>query len=282
MAPFRDESRGIRLTKALAAAGVGSRRACEQLIEETRVAVNGVTITDMPAWVDPDTDRITVDGARVNKPRKGAHHYILVHKPRHVLCTNSDPENRRTIIDLVPHPQRLFCVGRLDSESTGLVLLTDDGALANHLTHPKYGIAKTYEVTVRGALTGADIEKMQAGIFLTKDSRKKSPYKKRVIERQLTAEAPVSKVSTSGIQIIARDREKTRLLITLREGRNREIRRMLARLGYNVRKLKRVGLGPLRLKGVASGQWRKLTHNEVSSLRQAARRAQQRAKRMGK
>lgn len=259
-AELRDAQRGPRLQKALANAGVASRRDAETLIAQHRVSVNGITVDFTPCFVDPVRDRIEVDGRPLARPRASrtgeavrSHTYLLVNKPRGVICTSDDPEGRRKILDLVPHDQRLFCVGRLDAESTGLVLLTDDGELANKLTHPRYGVAKTYLVTVKGSLTEADIDKLEGGIYLA-DKAGKSV-----------------KAAASSVRILSREADRTKVAIRLREGRNREIRRMLARLGYRVHRLQRVGLGPLQLKGVGFGQWRALKREEVAALRHAGR-----------
>ena len=266
---LQDAARGLRLHKALAEAGVGSRRACEAMIDEGRVEVNGLKIDFKPVWVDPAKDHITVDGRQVNAPSDttgktnrpavgghaphAGHTYLMLNKSRGVICTSDDPQHRKTVVDMLPHQQRLFCVGRLDADSTGLVLMTDDGDLANRLTHPRYQVPKTYQVAIAGSLTDEDVAKLTEGIYLANRCK-----------------GSAVKAHAAEVQFESRDREKTRLLITLREGRNREIRRMLARLGYKVKRLKRVGLGPLRLKGVALGQWRALTRVEVASLRQAA------------
>ncbi|MBI1373097.1 MAG: pseudouridine synthase [Phycisphaera sp.] len=252
--PLHDAAHGTRLNKALAQLGVASRRAADQLIAEGHVMVNGKPVTEMPAWVDLAKDRIQVDGVTVNKTRKAGHIYLMINKPRGVISTNDDPEGRRTVLDLLPHSDRLFCVGRLDAESTGLVLMTDDGPLANHLMHPRYEVPKTYLVTVRGELADADIAKLHKGILL---SEKRS--------------GGMVKAKAEAVRLIKRDRERTRLEITLTEGRNREIRRMLARRGHKVRRLQRVALGPLRLKGVAAGDWRALTRAEVFALRKLAK-----------
>jgi pseudouridine synthase len=244
----------VRLHKAMADAGVGSRRACEKMIEEAMVSVNGKIVTDLPIFVDPQTDRIEVSGRPVARPGRGPRRvYLMVNKPRNVICTNRDPQGRSRVVDLVPHTERLFCVGRLDGDSTGLVLLTNDGELCERLTHPRYEIPKTYRVTVRGKLEPEDVAKLQRGIFLA--DRRKGGKMRAQAER---------------VQQLKTDRDRTELEITLREGKNREIRRMLVRLGHPVKKLRRIALGPLKLKGVASGQWRALTQAEVRSLRRAA------------
>lgn len=254
-AALQDAQRGPRLHKVLARCGVASRREAERLVEEGRVAVNGVVVDFLPAWVDPEEDRVEVDGRRVNPAKRSRKPstYLLLNKPRHALCTNTDPEGRRTVFDLVPHEQRLFCVGRLDADSTGLVLLTDDGELANRLMHPRYEVPKTYRVTVRGTLGDEDIEKLREGIILAEKETGKA-----------------AKAKAERVKLLRRDREATRLIMTLKEGRNREIRRMLARRGYKVKRLERIALGPVRLKGVGAGQWRPLSASERKALRQAA------------
>lgn len=251
----REESPSrIRIQRVLADAGVASRRACETLVEEGAVTVNGKVVQSLPAFVDPESDDIRVSGRRIERRRR--HHYVMLFKPKGYLCTSSDPQGRKRAIDLVQHPSapRLFTVGRLDLESSGLVLLTDDGELANRLTHPRYGVHKGYDVTVRGRLDDETLEKVRRGLYLV---------------NRRTGEA--SRTAESDLAVLKRDRERTRLFIALREGRNRQIRRVLDRVGHPVRKLRRVQMGPLRLKGLAVGEWRELTPGELGSLRRAAR-----------
>ena len=241
----------VRLHKYLADAGVASRRAAEELIEKGHVSVNGRVVKTLPAWVEPGRDRVEVDGEPVgarlaDRPRL----WLMVNKPRRVICTSRDPEGRKSILDLVPDGRRLFCVGRLDADSSGLVLLTDDGETANLLTHPRYQVPKTYQVVVRGRLEEADLEKLRNGIVLADKEGK-------------TATARAAAVRVTG-----RQSERTQLRITLREGRNREIRRMIARLGYKVQRLKRLAIGPIELKGVAIGDFRHLHTGELRALRQ--------------
>jgi len=252
---YKDASRGQRLQKVLAESGVGSRRTCEQLIESGQVTVNGKVVMDLPAWVDPKRDRISVKGKSIRRLEKPV--YVLLFKPRGVVSTNDDPEGRQRAIDLVKHPSRarLFPVGRLDKESSGLLLLTNDGEMANKLTHPRYGIHKTYEVTVSGRVDEDEVDKLERGIFLT-DRRKGDS---------------AARTAGSRLKIIKRDRDRTRLLLELREGRNRQVRRMLARLGHDVKKLRRVQMGPLKLKGLKPGQWRDLLPEEIKALGRAAR-----------
>lgn len=263
---------GERLQKVLAAAGVASRRDCEQMILEGRVKVNGQAVSRLPVFVTPGADHIEVDGTPVAVP--GSRHnasavgtaagqaaeglvYILLNKPRGVISTTDDPEGRPTVLDLLPHKQfrgrRIYPVGRLDADSTGLILLTNDGDLANRLTHPRYEVAKQYVVSLRGHVTPQDVEKLRAGLFLARE--------RRGARRARMAEVRILKHEQD------RQRgDRTQLAVTLREGQNREIRRMLERLGHKVRRLERVGLGSLRLKGLARRQWRHLTPLEVREL----------------
>jgi 23S rRNA pseudouridine2605 synthase len=250
---FTDPARGIRLHKALAEAGVASRRACERLVAEGAVAVNGVPVTVSPAWVDPARDRITVHGRRVKPPP--AHVYVMLFKPRGVVCTSSGREDRPRAIDLVTHPSkaRLYPVGRLDIDSSGLLLLTNDGELANRLTHPRYHLAKVYEVAVRGEVNDRELARLGRGLFLA------DPRGRRA-----------GRTARSRIEIIRRDRDRTRLRVELHEGRNRQIRRMMAQIGHPVKRLRRVQIGPLKLKGLRAGEWRPLTGPELAALKKAA------------
>lgn len=258
---YVDNSRGPRLQKVLAEAGVASRRACEELIEEGQVTVNGKIVDTLPAWVDPKEDRIVVGNRVIGVSRRNV--YVMLFKPRGTVSTNSDPQGRTRAIDLVAHPEhpRLFPVGRLDADSSGLLLLTNDGEFANRLTHPRYGVHKGYEVTVGGRLDEADVGRLEKGIFLS--GRDRSGGKR---------------TSRSRLSIIKRDRDRTLLYMELREGRNRQIRRMLARLGYPVKKLRRVRMGSLSLKGLSPGQWRELSAGELSTLRRAAYRVRDRVR----
>ena len=250
--PFNDDRRGERIQKVLAAAGVASRRDCEQLVEEGRVRVNGIVLDGLPAWVDPANDRIDVDGRPIQRHEQ--HVYIMLFKPKGIVCTNEDPEGRRRAIDIVDHPlkARIFPVGRLDMDSSGLLLLTNDGELANRLTHPRFEVHKTYEVTVSGRLDDEAVRRLSEGIFL--------PEKDEIGTR----------TGRSRLKLLGRDSTKTTLLMELREGRNRQIRRMMLRMGHPVRRLRRVAMGPLRLKGLGVGAWRELTSSELRELREAA------------
>ncbi len=258
---FTDASRGVRLQKVLAEAAVASRRHCETMIEEGRVTVNGKAVTALPAWVDPASDRVVVDGRVVSGGRNAkpaASVTVVLHKPRHVICTMHDPEGRKRVTDLVDLPQRLFPVGRLDADSTGLILLTNDGDLAHRLTHPSYEVPKQYQVSVRGRLTEESLQRLREGLHLTPP-------------RGAGARTGARRASVAQVKLLEPARSRTgstdsRLSLTLREGRNRQIRRLLARLGFKVRRLQRVAIGPIRIKGLGVGQWRMITAAERRRL----------------
>jgi 23S rRNA pseudouridine2605 synthase len=262
---FRDASRGERLQKVLAAAGVGSRRTCEELVLAGNVHVNGHVVDALPAWVDAKKDHIVVSGnpIRTNAPMV----YILLFKPRGVLCSNANETDHRRAIDLVAHPSRvrLFSVGRLDVDSSGLLLLTNDGALAARMTHPRYGVRKEYEVSVHGELSDKSLLRLQRGMVLA-DRRAHG----RIIGR---------KASAIDVEVVHRDRGRTRLKLVLAEGRNRQVRRMMARLGHPVKKLRRLRVGPLNLKGLRPGQWRELTPWEVEQLHKISAKERPKPKR---
>ncbi|MEM1328959.1 MAG: pseudouridine synthase [Planctomycetota bacterium] len=256
-----DPDRGVRLQRFLADAGIASRRACEKLIEDGRVEVNGTPVIELPVFVDPEQDRIRVDGKVIGNAERQL--YIMLNKPSHTLSTVMDEPGaeRRTVLDLVEHPShvRLFPVGRLDYDTLGLILLTNDGELANRLTHPRYGVPKTYHAVVKGRLEDEDCERLEKGIYLA--------------ERKAGKTVGAVRTSHVGVSIFRRDRERTILEVTLREGRNRQVRRMLAQVGCPVKKLERIAMGPLRLKGLARGEWRELTAREIRALRKAANAA---------
>jgi 23S rRNA pseudouridine2605 synthase len=258
---FADKSRGVRLQKALADAGVAARRECEELVLSGAVTVNGKRVDTLPAWVDPSAVRIEVYGKPLRKPEK--HVYIVLFKPRGTVCTNSDPAGRPRAIDLVQHPERarLYCVGRLDLDSSGLLLLTNDGDLANRLTHPRYGVPKGYDITLEGSLD----ERAIAGI-----------------EREIFRASPGDAPAMSSLKLIARDREKTVVHLELCEHRNLQIRPLMLELGHPVKKIRRTSFGPIKLKGLAVGEWRDLTGKEIDLLRQASRGESQQAARKPK
>jgi 23S rRNA pseudouridine2605 synthase len=235
---------GDRLQKVLAAAGVGSRRDCEELIREGRVEVDRRVVTELGLRVDPDEQEIRVDGEVVRIARPV---YYLVNKPQNVVSTNYDPDGRQRVIDLVPPHKHLFTIGRLDRSSEGLILVTNDGELANRLAHPRYGVPKTYRVEVAGQATLEQLEQLRKGVHLAE-----------------------GKVQASEVHLKKRLKQSTLVEIVLREGKNREIRRMLARLGHKVLRLKRIALGPLKLGELKAGACRKLDRKEVEALRRAS------------
>jgi len=230
-----------RLQKVLAGAGIDSRRKCEQLIVEGRVSVNGKVVERLPAFVEPEKDVITVDGHRISLGKKV---YYLLNKPKGVVCTNSDPLGRKRAIDLIDSRQRIFCVGRLDIDSTGLIILTNDTELTNKLTHPRYGCPKTYVVKVRGEITAEKIEKLKKGIRLAE-----------------------GKTAPAFVKVLKRGRETTLLEMTIREGMNRQIRRMLAKVGLKAISLKRTRVANISIKGLGVGKFRKLKEYELTVLR---------------
>lgn len=234
-----------RLQKFMAEAGVASRRACEELIRQGRVTVNGETAS-LGRSVEPEQDRVELDGKPVQKEQRRT--VILLYKPRGVVSTSSDPEGRRTVQDYFREiPERLYNVGRLDLNSEGLLLMTNDGALANRLTHPRYGVEKTYYAVCDGRLTASEAAKLTNGIEL---------------EDGVTAPARVDAVRTTQCG-------DTSFLITIHEGRNRQIRRMLETVGHRTLRLKRERFGPLSLGTLAPGEWRKLSDEEIKKLENA-------------
>jgi pseudouridine synthase len=235
----------IRLQKILSAAGVASRRASEQMILEGRVTVNGEVVRELGTKADPDTDTIKVDGRRVNTHVR--QRYVVLYKPRGYVTTRSDPEGRRTVMDLIGEGAYIYPVGRLDYDSEGLLLLMTDGDLAARLMHPRHEVPKVYEVIVMGTPDPRAIEKLRRGVYI--DGRKTSPAEVRV-------------GST-----VKSQRPTTLLTITLHEGRNRQIRKMCSAVGLPVRDLRRIRMGPIGLGRLKPGQWRDLTPAEVAQLR---------------
>ncbi len=231
-----------RLQKLLARAGVASRRACEELITDGRVMVDGHVVTTLGVKADLQTQDVRLDGRRLRPERLA---YWILNKPKGVVCTNYDAAGRPRPIDLMRRAKtRLFPVGRLDADTKGLLLMTNDGELANRLTHPRYGVPKTYLATVGGHVTAGDIRRMMRGVHLSEG-------------RARAAEVHVLKCG----------RSRSTLRITLREGRNRQIRRMLARLGHPVRELVRTRIGRIDVRGLRPGESRRLTDKEIEYIK---------------
>lgn len=237
----------VRLNRFLAMSGVSSRRAADELIANGRVEVNGAFVTELGLRIDPASDEVRVDGRRVQQEKKI---YILFNKPAGVVCTNARHEQKKRVIDLLPEVRgRIYTVGRLDLDSEGLLLLTNDGDFALQMTHPRYGVPKVYAVEVRGRVEKEDLEKARGGVWLS--------------------EGP-----TAGMKIRVEHQGpgKTFLRVMLREGKNREIRRVFAKLGYPVKTLKRVRIGDLTLHGLGTANWRYLTPTEVKDLIEVSKR----------
>jgi 23S rRNA pseudouridine2605 synthase len=246
-----------RIQKVLAGAGVDSRRNIEEMVRQGRISVNGKTLIELPILVDPERDRIEIDDQpiRLRSQKDEKRYYILMNKPKGVYCTNVAQGEQRLAIDLLPPAfrTRVYPVGRLDAESKGLLLLTNDGDLTNRLTHPKFGVSKTYRAFVDGYVNPESLQTLSKGVWLA-DRRSGQGFK----------------TARSQIRIIKRSRDKSLLEITLREGRNRQVRRMLAGLGHKVRELTRIRFGPLTLDGLNPGQSRLLLPRELSALRKAS------------
>ncbi len=242
----------LRLQKLLSAAGVASRRVAETLIAQGRVSVNGHTITEPGSKADPERDEIRVDGRRVRIAE--ARRYYLLNKPRGYVCTRSDPQKRPTIIELLGErgiQGYLYPVGRLDFDSEGLILVTNDGDLAARLTHPRHGVEREYEAHVRGVPDERALERLRRGVML--EGRRTAPAGARLV-------APVK----GGAEAV--------IAITLREGRNRQVRNMCELIGHAVVRLRRVRVGPIGDRGLRPGEVRALTAREILALKQAGQR----------
>jgi 23S rRNA pseudouridine2605 synthase len=237
-----------RLHKVMAAAGAGSRRQCEEYIRQGRVTVDGEVVREMGLKVDPAACEVRLDGEKLKLEE---HVYYMLNKPRGVISTTRDEMGRPGVVDLVPGtPKRVYPVGRLDADSMGLVLLTNDGELAQKLTHPSYEVRKTYEVRVKGAVAPAVVETLRKGVWLS-DGRAR----------------------VEGVEVKKRRKTVTHLVVTLHEGKNREIRRVMARVGHPVIDLRRTAIGTLRLGDLKVGHHRRLSPAEVASLKRLVDRA---------
>ncbi len=234
----------MRLQKYLALSGVASRRASEKLISEGHVAVNGLVITEMGVQVDETADQITVDGKLIHLEEEK--HYLAYYKPVGEVTTVSDPEGRATVMDKFrDYPVRLYPVGRLDFDSEGLLLLTNDGDMMNSLLHPSHEVDKTYLAKVSNRVEEESIRRLRAGVLL--DGRLTSP---------------------AHIRVMRYEAFDTVLLVTIHEGRYRQVRRMFEAVGHQVVQLKRVGFGPIQLGDLPRGTWRQLTPNEIRKLKE--------------
>lgn len=236
----------------MAQAGVASRRKCEELILQGKVQVNGETVTELGTKADPDEDIITVNGKPISNEKKI---YLILNKPKGVITSASDPEGRKIVSDYLKGvKERVYPIGRLDYDTEGLLLLTNDGEFANLLSHPKYHVPKTYLATVKGVPHGTELDKLRAGIML--EDGMTSP-----------AEVEYKDVDPEGKQSV--------ISITIHEGRNRQVRRMFEAISHPVLRLKRIAFGDLLLQNLKRGVYRHLTPDEINRLRQMAKPAKQ-------
>jgi len=243
--PLDDEGL-IRLQKLLALAGVASRRRSEELMLDGEVEVNGEVVTRLGTKVDPTTAVIRVSGKRL--PPVSAHVYLVLNKPRGVVSTMSDPEGRRTLSDFVgDRPERLFHVGRLDTDTEGLILLTNDGDFAQRVAHPSYELDKTYVAEVDGVVAKATVKRLLAGVTLE--------------------DGPVE---VSAAKVVSTSADRSIVEVVIHEGRNRIVRRLLDEVGHRVRRLTRTAIGPVLLRGLKRGDLRELTLDELGVLLDAA------------
>jgi len=245
--PELDKDGLVRLQKLLAQSGVASRRKCEELMLEGHVEVDGEVVTRLGTKVDPRTAVIRVDGRRL--PPVSPNVYLVLNKPRGVVSTMSDPEGRRTLSDFVAdRPERLFHVGRLDTDTEGLILLTNDGDFAHRMAHPSYEMDKTYVAEVAGEVTKATVREVLDGVTLE--------------------DGPVE---VSSFRVVSSHGGKSIVELVIHEGRNRIVRRLLDSVGHPVKRLTRTAIGPVRLSGLRGGQMRELTRDELGTLLDAAR-----------
>ena len=234
----------MRLQKYMAMCGVAARRKCEDIIREGRVSVNGALVTEMGTQVE-EGDEVLLDGVKI-KPEEQKM-YILYHKPAGEVTTVSDDKGRETVLDKFKDlPVRVYPVGRLDYDSEGVLLLTNDGELAQSLTHPSKEVDKVYLARISGQLTSEELEKLRRGVYMEGDERRTWP---------------------AGVTILRVGDIWSEILVTIHEGRNRQVRRMVSAVGHQVILLRRVRFGPIELGGLRRGEWRELTENEVEKLK---------------
>jgi len=234
-----------RLQKILSEAGVTSRRKAEEMILNGQIELNGEIVDSLPVFADPNNDDIRVNGRKLRFEPKV---YYLLNKPRKVVSTSKDQMGRPTVRDLVPVKERVFCVGRLDTETTGLIILTNDNDLANKLTHPRYEVPKTYIATVKGRIDSEAVEKLKKGVRLAE-----------------------GRTGPAAVRILRKSRDESLIEITIKRGMKRQIRRTLAKAGYTVKALKRTKIGEITDKGLGIGKFRLLTGKEVNYLKKLAK-----------
>lgn len=235
----------VRLNKYMADHGVASRRACDELIAEGHVFVDGELVTELGTKIDPLEQVVEVDGEPLREERGGTKRYYLLNKPTGVVCTNDEREQRARAIDLISDrfKGRIYTVGRLDEASKGLIILTNDGDFANRVMHPRYGVSKTYMVKLKGRIGDNDLQRVRDGVYLAE-----------------------GKAAGARVVVRKRTRDSSLLLVTLYEGMNREIRRMFASVGFTVTDLRRARIGPITDRGLKEGHWRFLERDEIEAL----------------
>ena len=231
-----------RLQKYIARCGIASRRKAEEIILQGNVKVNGIIVKELGSKINPEKDVVTVYDKKIHE--KEEHIYIKLYKPEGYITTVKDQFNRKTVLDLVNIKERIYPIGRLDYDTSGLLLLTDDGDLTNKLMHPKYRIFKTYEAEIKGSISEDSINILKNGVL---------------IEGYKTAPAKV--------KLINRSQVKTSVQISIHEGKNRQVRKMFEKIGHRVIKLKRISFGNINLGELSEGQWKYLTDDEIKYLK---------------
>jgi 23S rRNA pseudouridine2605 synthase len=236
---------GVRLNKYLADRGIASRRAADELIAEGHVTVDGVRVEELGLKVDPEQQSIEIDGEPLEPTRRETKRYYLLNKPTGVVCTNERRETRPRAIDLITDRAkgRIYTVGRLDEESKGLLILTNDGEFANRIMHPRFGVSKTYAVKLRGRIEDADVQRVREGVYLAE-----------------------GRAGQMRIVVVKRTRDYSHLEVTLHEGKNREIRRIFHSVGFKVAELRRTHIGTVTDRKIKIGFWRFLEPEEVAEL----------------
>lgn len=231
----------MRLNKFLSNSGIASRRKCDEIIKEGRVFVNGNQVVELGVQINPKKDKVTLEGKRVSLPSSFV--YIKLNKPKGYACTASDEKGRKTIYELIDSDERLFSIGRLDYDTEGLLLLTNDGEFANKVAHPRYHMDKEYRVTAEGEIKESELAVMRKGV---------------VIDGERLPSAKVEKLSF--------ENGFTKLSVVIDEGQNRQIRRMFEAIGHQIKLLKRVRIGAVKLGGLSRGEYKDLTEEELNSL----------------
>ena len=231
----------MRLNKFLSNSGVASRRKCDDIIKEGKVFVNGKQVVELGLQVNPKKDKVTIEGKRINLPSSFV--YIKLNKPKGYACTASDEKGRKTIYELIDTDERLFSIGRLDYDTEGIIILTNDGEFANKVAHPRYHTEKEYRVTAEGEIVESELAVMRKGV---------------VIDGERLPSAKVEKLSF--------ENGFTKLSVVIDEGKNRQIRRMFEAIGHQIKLLKRVRIGNVKLGGLSRGEYKDLTEEELNSL----------------